>query len=277
MNWMVPAKTFLLGEYVAVRGGPAILLTTTPCFKIRKIAKRSLKGIHPESPAGQYWAASHAGYGLEFIDPYSGTGGLGASSAQFLGAYFADPTTKNDDFETLLEAYYQYAWQGKGARPSGYDVLAQALSGCVYCHKKEQQLEHFSWPFEDMDFILVHTQKKLATHHHLQSVALPIEMSSFYPLVTQGLEAFKTRQSHLLVEAVDAYGKVLEQHQLVAQHSQALMRKLKTIPGVLALKGCGAMGADILLLLVAKKSFDVAIKILEAQGKVIIATSRSLF
>ena len=34
MKWRIPAKTFLLGEYAAVAGESAIVLTTSPCFEL---------------------------------------------------------------------------------------------------------------------------------------------------------------------------------------------------------------------------------------------------
>ena len=56
MNIVIPAKTFLVGEYLALTGGPSIILTTTPCFELRQCNNLGLHGVHPESPAGRLWA-----------------------------------------------------------------------------------------------------------------------------------------------------------------------------------------------------------------------------
>ena len=61
MNWCIPAKTFLLGEYVAIVGGAAIILTTTPGFEVRLVDTGDVTGIHPSSPAGLFWEASMKG------------------------------------------------------------------------------------------------------------------------------------------------------------------------------------------------------------------------
>ncbi|WP_229776915.1 hypothetical protein, partial [Alicyclobacillus cellulosilyticus] len=122
MVWSIPAKTFLLGEYAVLANGPALILTTSPCFKISMVAESSLSGIHPESPAGKYWTNCKQAKGLSFYDPYHGLGGMGASSAQFIGAYLASLTDSEPvHVSSLLETYFNYAWNGKGLCPSGYD------------------------------------------------------------------------------------------------------------------------------------------------------------
>lgn len=118
-----PSKTFLLGEYVALDGGPSIVLSTAPRFKLKvspsddrqdKNQYVDRDGVQREgqlksapfvadSPAGQYLAKNLAPYlasiekskqfgksdqsivkpNFEFFDPHFGRGGLGASSAQF--------------------------------------------------------------------------------------------------------------------------------------------------------------------------------------------------
>nr|WP_256594408.1 hypothetical protein [Legionella pneumophila] len=60
MKWQIPAKTFLLGEYAAIAGEPAILLTTSPCFTLTLTENAKLEGIHPESPAGLWWQKINA-------------------------------------------------------------------------------------------------------------------------------------------------------------------------------------------------------------------------
>jgi mevalonate kinase len=257
MKWTMPAKTFLLGEYVALMGGPAIVLTTSPYFELSLLNRPGLGDIHPESPAGKWWA--QCGYteqfGLHWFDPYHHCGGLGASSAQFVGAYRAHLHIQNQSFDAqaMLEAYRQCAWQGEGLRPSGYDVLAQSLDGCVYIHAQKGGCQKYPWPFEDIAFILLHTGQKLATHHHLQSLALSTQTTTLGVIVENAKAAFETVNSLALINAVNGYYQALEQMGLVAEHSLKHLQLLREHPDILAAKGCGAMGADILLLLVMKK------------------------
>lgn len=162
MKWSIPAKTFLLGEYAAVMEESAIVLTTSPCFELSLNHHAELSGIHPESPAGQLWQRKKQGdYGLSWFDPYQGRGGLGASSAQFIGAYLACSNSlhASPSADDLLNAYFEYAWNGEGLRPSGYDVLAQAKHGCVYINRRKHIIECYQWAFADIGFILLHSGK----------------------------------------------------------------------------------------------------------------------
>src|SRR4051794_40802652 len=126
MKWRIPAKTFLLGEYSALTGASAILITTSPSFELSLVNEELLKNIHPNSPAGQWWKGHQiTSKGLSWFDPYQDLGGLGASSAQFLGAYLASCSFLGvePNKNALLKAYYEFAWRGEGLKPSGYDLL----------------------------------------------------------------------------------------------------------------------------------------------------------
>ena len=88
----VPGKTFLLGEYVALDGGPSLLLSTEPRFELRVRARSRDVALpfHAQSPAGRFFerhADDLAAWEFEFRDPSGGRGGLGASSAQFALMY----------------------------------------------------------------------------------------------------------------------------------------------------------------------------------------------
>lgn len=280
MKWSIPSKTFLVGEYAALVGAPGIVLTTMPCFEVRLTAQSGLHGIHPESPAGQWWTRhGPTDSGLEWFDPYQGCGGLGASSAQFLGSYVASLPLhqKTLSHQEILEAYFQYAWHGKGLPPSGYDVSAQLLNGCVYIDKYQSIFQTFPWPFEDIAFILLHTGKKLATHHHLQTAVLPSNIKQLTALVEQAKNALEQAESHYMIEVVNAYHQALASMDLVAEHSLKQIELLQNKTDILAIKGCGAMGSDVLLLLVASKNRLSACKNLSKEGWNILATSEDLY
>ncbi|MCX7118207.1 MAG: hypothetical protein NTW94_09975 [Legionellales bacterium] len=276
MKWRIPGKTFLVGEYAALAGLDAILLTTLPCFEVSKTTDVGLHGIHPESPAGRWWHAhGDTGFGLLWVDPYQGLGGLGASSAQFIGAYHASMTTKPHQ-QGLLEAYFELTETLEGLRPSGYDVLAQSLRGCVYINKTRMQHVYPVWPFQDIAFILLHTGQKLATHQHLSTMSIPKGVDQLSVLVGDAQKALDAGDGHLLVTAVNAYHQKLSEMNLVADHSLHQVDVLKAMPEVLAAKGCGAMGADILLLLVPMNQLAVVSSRLKSQAWTVIATSDDL-
>jgi mevalonate kinase len=279
MKWIIPAKTFLVGEYIAISGGPAIVLTTAPCFEVTLSDALGATDIHEESPAGKLWGNAGHQAQLVWSDPYQGLGGMGASSAQFLGAYLADAYLQNQsiNLEAMLAAYIAVAWSGEGARPSGYDVLAQASHECVLIHRQKMQYASHTWPFSDIDFLLVHTGQKLATHHYLKGMCLPDVMESLTLVSLSAMAAFQRGDSVQLVDAVNAYHESLSRMNLVASHTLAMMQRLSDVDGVLAMKGCGAMGADVLLLIVSSDKLHLVKQKLVSQGDVCLATSTDLY
>lgn len=280
MKWSIPAKTFFLGEYAAIAGAPAILLTTTPCFELTLTNEPGLQGIHPDSPAGQFWMQQRpTDKGLLWYDPYHGRGGMGASSAQWLGAWYASNQLQKKQItqQGMLDAYFQSAWQGVGVRPSGYDILAQSLHACVFIHRQQEQCETYAWPFTDLAFILVHTGEKLATHHHLQALTLTSQMSTLAEIVQSAKSAFESADSTQVIDAVNAYHQHLFKLDLVATHSLHLMELLQKNPDVLAIKGCGAMGADVLLMLVPQNRLKENCNHLRTMKMDILATSEDLY
>ncbi|CDZ77819.1 mevalonate kinase [Legionella massiliensis] len=280
MKWRIPAKTFLLGEYAAVAGAPAIVLTTSPCFELAFTDDTKVQGIHPESPAGQWWTHHRIpSRGLVWRDPYDGKGGLGASSAQFLGVYLAScrllqvvPSKK-----ALLDAYYQCAWQGEGLKPSGYDLLAQSQNGCVYIDREQHIIKSYDWVFKDISFLLLHSGQKLATHYHLKNIRLPNSINQLSATVELAHDAFEQADSEKLVQAVNSYEQQLSSLGLVAPHSQEHIRTFNSQADVLAAKGCGALGADVLLLIIPSAGLKAKVKNLAAEGWTVLATSEDLY
>lgn len=255
MNWLIPAKTFLLGEYAALAGDSALILNTLPGFSLTLTDKPGLQGIHPDSPAGVWWRQQRHTFGLIWEDPYQGLGGLGASSAQFVGVYKASMQLSGTSFirENLLDAYYESAWQGVGIRPSGYDVLAQSFEqGCVVINRNQNILQPFSWPFKDLGVLLLHTGFKLATHEHLQKAALPQNIKELARCSDWGRRAFEGNNPAEFIRAVHAFQLELIEAKLVAYETLLALKTFSDDPDILAAKGCGAMGADIILLLMNK-------------------------
>ncbi len=279
-KWSIPAKTFLLGEYAAIAGAPAIVLTTSPCFEVTLSDKIGLHDIHPDSPAGKWWL-NHGprDIGLEWKDPYQGRGGMGASSAQFLGAYLASMQAQKKMVKQhhMLDAYLQSAWSGEGLRPSGYDVLAQSQHGCVYIDKQKDFFHDYSWPFQDIAFLLLHTGQKLATHSHLQTIALPSHLGQLTAIVDSAKVAFEQVDSQRMVDAVNAYHHQLMRMDLVAEHAVRHIESFKKQPDILAIKGCGAMGSDVLLLVIPTNQQAELSHYLSKKGWSILATSSDLY
>ncbi|MBI2786829.1 MAG: hypothetical protein HYX60_11245 [Legionella longbeachae] len=280
MKWFIPAKTFLLGEYAALTGASAIILTTAPCFELTLTSQAELSGIHPESPAGLWWQhQQHLMTGLVWKDPYAGRGGLGASSAQFLASYLASCAIKRTEahLDDMLRAYYEVSWTGKGLRPSGYDVIAQSQKGCVYINKQKNIIDSYAWPFRDLSFFLIHTGIKLATHDHLQEATLPDHIDYLSSLVDKAKLAYEQIDSKTIIATINDYHKKLSELNLVAKHSIKIINQFKKNPEILAIKGCGALGADVILLLTSADKASNLGENLIRENWTILATEKNLY
>ena len=154
--------------------------------------------------------------------------------------------------------------------------MAQSRHGCVYIHRERDQCQTYVWPFHDLAFILLHTGQKLATHQHLESLTLTDEIEQLAAIVLSAKLAFESAESTRLIEAVNAYHQRLLQLGLVASHSLALIELLQKNTDILAIKGCGAMGADVLLLLVPANRLTYCCNNLSAMGLKMLATSEHL-
>ncbi|STY29799.1 Uncharacterised protein [Legionella wadsworthii] len=278
MNWLIPAKTFLIGEYSALAEASALVVLTDPYFQLTVLTEKALTGIHPESPAGLWWQQQNPDYGLSWHDPHLGRGGMGASSAQFLGSYLASCFIKDSvpALDQMLGAYYKTSWTGKGLRPSGYDVIAQSQQGCVYINKQKKVIESYSWPFQDLSFFLIHTGIKLATHHHLQNTDLPDNVDYLSQLVDEAKKAFEYVDPCRLIKAINGYHQKLASLNLVAEHSLQMIHELKKYPEILAVKGCGALGADVLLILTSVHTSQSFAEKLKKQNRTILATEKNI-
>ncbi len=247
-----PAKTFLIGEYVALDGGPSLLLTTGPRFKLKvKAGGGDRHPWHASSPAGLL-AARHpdeiAKWSFDFEDPFSGKGGLGASSAQFLLLYaFLNDWTTPLDLRALLTEYRACAWNGEGTPPSGADVVAQLTGGVTYYDGLKLEASRLEWPFAEIGFSLIRTGVKLATHEHLRQGTLAPH-STLRTIVLEARKAFDSADEMRLIEAVNACALVLRQSGLTAPATADLLDQMRDNHELFwAAKGCGAMGADIIL------------------------------
>jgi mevalonate kinase len=281
-----PTKTFLLGEYLALLGGPAIVLTTTPYFHFQLMDLDPVHNVvekgeqlqksplfHPLSPAGKFLAQHPLLQPYQFTDPYSGIGGLGASSAEFLAAcygYYASTKHPLPGPIEICDIYQTYI----DTPASGYDVLAQTQPpGCVFIHKEKAILEHCDWPFEDIGYILVHTQRKLKTHEHLRDFRTPDNIETLLPIVQNAYHACKTGDAPQFIRAIQGYHEGLDALGLIAEHTHMLIKDILSYPHVQAAKGCGAMGADTICILASAQHISTLAQQLHDRGMRILNIS----
>lgn len=254
----VPGKTFLVGEYLAIQGGPSIVLATSPRFELR-VSERSNQddawfNFAPQSPAGRLldrFQEKARDYRFEFRDPHEGRGGLGASSAQFALVYawlFGRESLK--DTEQLLRVYRECAWNGEGLPPSGADLVAQVTGGVTWFDGRRYDARDLRWPFQNLGFTLLRTGSKLATHEHLKRVNSEVPFEELRELVGVATQAIESADGEKLIAVIREAGALLRNAQLCAPHTLRILDELAAkCDWSLAAKGCGAMGADVILIL----------------------------
>lgn len=263
----VPGKTFLAGEYLALHGGPALVFLSQPSFKtFADAGTGQLQGIHAQSPAGQF-VAQHseffAQYDIRFEDPYQGLGGLGASTAQFLGVYSLWLYRQSEhqdmeslfDYKHLLKAYQDVAWSGEGIPPSGADLVGQLKGSFTIFDKSQGLISVSSWPFPDLQFALIRTGNKVATHEHLKKLG-DFDSSGLAKGFEQIRGAFNSQDSAQFVAGIRTYAEELQRLGFVCEQTQSLLSEISQVPGVTAAKGCGALGADIVLVICQRGSLS---------------------
>lgn len=268
---VLPSKTFILGEYAVLHQGAGLVLTTAPYFEVSKLsgdAGAPDQLVFPEGCPAQLYLAGvspRMKSGWQFVDPHDGAGGWGRSSAEFLGVYLAvqqqlawqgqgDGPTMPPAMpscavlKTLLSIYQTVAAAPGACSPSGVDVLAQWLGGLAYVDIAQEQVERMIWPFQTVRLACLHTGDKLSTHIHLAKLALP-DLQALQVITQSGYQALRQVDLSGFAHAISAYAAGLQALALVAKATQVLLKQLVKLPFVLAAKGCGAMGADVVCVL----------------------------
>jgi mevalonate kinase len=291
---LIPGKTFLVGEYLALAGGPSVIVNTHPCFryqwKIKYPGEGNIEhGFHPESPAGRFLCqlngTSLLGSSdavIDFFDPHLGKGGLGASTAEFLGSWtfekwlkdfnhmnlrelwgFVEPLGNhlsevvplwNSDrvgsarFRDLLDSYKLFEHHGSGA-----DLVSQATGGIAVWDSVSDKMRKFTWPFSDLSFALLKTGKKLQTHRYLSGPSQGASSSDFLQELrewaNEAIQALAVSDADRFIAAVRGTGRALAAAGRVAPHTSAVLNELSEEASIRAAKGCGAMGSDVILIL----------------------------
>lgn len=293
----------MVGEYLALAGGPAVVLTTEPSFRFTWEIEKSGDGrasirhpLHQDSPAGRWLnqAESVVPDGMTLTvsveDPNrsknGALGGFGSSTAEFFGAWVMTRWMKNRDwwrpeqrfvanrhdhrnrvvpewpseeienhkFGELLRDYKSVTPHGSGA-----DLLAQATGEVAIWTESEGEMRRYGWPFTDIAYTLLRTGKKLATHSHVANFDRQNEaefLGELEPWVDEAVHAIAIADSDRLVASVRGVAQVLDRAGRVAEHTKAVLEEVDEIQGVRAAKGCGAMGADVILVL--HEATDVA-------------------
>lgn len=277
----VPSKTFLVGEYLALFGGPSILINTTPRFKleIKKSPKKARVGFSSQLPVTQLLEKNNEvfkNFSLKFIDPHNKAGGFGASSAELVLLYTFHNfiTHKQTNLKKIISQYKKLT-RNQGYSPSGADIASQFSGDITLFESKKFSLKKYAWPFAGLEFFLIRTNNKVNTYHHLMS--LPnIKIHNLKKAVNLCISSFESSDEIKFCKAINQFGDELKKQNLICNKTLKLLDIIATNSLVLAAKGCGALGADVVLVITAKKHKNQFAKWAKQHKFNIIATNKDI-
>ena len=228
----VPTKHFVLGEYLALQGDLALVFAGEPFFLLGESSWPDSRRVQLDSrsPAGRL--------GLQELHISGGTAGGGGSTAEFLFAWL-QAGKSTEDFWSLRRQYLELA------PGSGYDLLAQLQGGWSWIQGSQQKIESTVWPFEHHGLLFFKTPRKLATHEHLRELGTR-KFDSLRPPVEHALGSWKAKDAPGFFASVQDFAQELRRLELTHPETENLLRAFRH-PAVLAKKGCGAAGADVIL------------------------------
>ena len=249
-----PAKTFIIGEYAVLDGGPAIVLNTSPRFvcRIQKSSTVDKINLAENSPAGQ-WIKKHPqdfhSVQLEWVNDYGGKGGLGFSSAQFniLYAYSFILREGHIDQITPQEVWRNYRnLEFDGFIPSGADIITQWVGGVTVFEKSPLSIETLTSSLPDLDCLVLRTGDFFETHKYLKTFELG-DVSDLKKIAQMAVTAMKQREETAFISAVNDYRSALKKKKYVTSKSEEILNRLEKVKAIKAVKSCGAMGAETLI------------------------------
>lgn len=266
-----PSKTFILGEYAVLDKGPAILLNTNPRFRcfIKPISSEvhSQKNLFKDNSGKitsnfdifknkylQQWMKKYSltsqNIFLEWLNPYQGRGGFGFSSAQFniLYAYHCFLTGISIELVKPKEVWRAYRNMGfEGYLPSGSDLISQWIGGICVFKQEPLYVESYMAAFPDLDCFVLKTGEQLMTYEYLKELQLP-DVSDLKQIAQNAVEAMEYSKESQFLDSIVEYGKALDKKGFVASKTKQILETISQINGVKACKGCGAMGAESIIL-----------------------------
>jgi hypothetical protein len=219
-----------------------------------------LIGIDEGSPAYCFYKKCNFDeLSIEFCDPHNKHGGFGASSAQFSLLYrlYLQSVGKEFDFDigSFLTEYKQLSGQNCGVVPSGADCVAQYFNYSIFFDSVAKTAEKADWNFPNLDYFIFPTGYKIATHTHLRELAA-FDIEDLQKCTLGVRESFGNNDEEALVKNVRFFFDLLIKNNLVFDNSIRIVERLLKVRGIRAAKGCGASGADTVLVIFEKSEIS---------------------
>lgn len=282
ITYSVPGKVFILGEYAVLAGQPAWVAAVAGRFRLTLDSAAAPLEFASGSPASRLLNDSRVPDGARLLratlsDDWRGEGGFGGSSAEFALVYraIAHKTGAGLDWESVWRRYIQLH-ANEPVPPSGADLALQWKGGIqqfdpVVPEIEPIDLSTFRWLIFSAAGL---PGRKVATHEHLaklqeRSVTDPRSdlIGELSMIFAQAADARRDSDARALGSCLSRYAEALAAVGLESEAAAADRVSLLAIPGVLGVKGAGAMLADaVVVLLDGRGSTELALKAARARG-----------
>jgi mevalonate kinase len=281
LKFSIPGKVFLLGEYAVLAGRPAVVAAIPPRFGLGfgRAAPNS------KSPGGRLLASVGETLAHRLSDPHLGSGGFGASTAEFALHYrsLVAECPRARGWSLSAEAVwskYRELHVNEPVVPSGADLFVQWSGGVVLFTPSRVSASERLSPRGRLELLVLSAARqpgrKVATHEHLRDLALQPDRllgaaAALDGPCARGLSAIRAGDAVALGRAFVEHAEALRAHGLEAHETTQDREAFTGRPGVLGIKGSGALQADALVL-----SLDPAIEEADREQVLAIAKSRGL-
>lgn len=213
-------------------------------------------------------------------DPHGGRGGFGSSAAELLALWTMEQflnflikgmnSADGAAFEVGFQDYLKSLLSQVNTRVaildtirhrvspfsigSGSDILAMITGGLCRVMPKQNEARRLKVSnSESLVCLIFRTGFKVATHEHVQDLS-----DDFLDLVSGGLphHDIVDASENQMTESAHQWGKHLVREGLCLKETQEKVKVLAELPGVKTAKGCGAMGADSVLVFCSQESSE---------------------
>lgn len=252
----VPSKTFLFGEYAVLDGAPACVLVHNPKFEIIYGSEKEDE-VHPNSPAGKLFKESSQCSNFKIQDPHEKKGGFGRSTAEFIGAFYQlhssfEPNEIHKSYMNFFPPHLS---------PSGADLVAQAIGESIIFQKDPFSFNSLVWPFEEEAcFLIFRTGRKVETHHHLAKLQTG-KREVLKELSQRLLNCFKEKGFSEFCSLIKSFSEQQRELGLLSEFSWDVCARIDQFQDIHFSRGCGAMGADVILVSCRKAGLSNVIKL----------------
>lgn len=252
MTLVIPGKTFLAGEYAVLVGGKALGVATKPCFEVN-FGRNHFTPLHEKSAAGLFLKSLGLPRGeINSFENNFNVAGFGKSTAEFIATWFHHHEIQAEEAPTFMKKIFnQYrelfdqTSELKIIKPSGADLMIQLLGQITYFDPEIMPSKSLNWVFPEIDFDIISTGIKIATHDHLAALNLK-DLEPLTKPVDEILMTYFSVQPEAFLDSLKDWSLKLMDLKLQHHQSFALKQQIEKCPEVMLAKPNGALGADTL-------------------------------